>query len=119
MELNTLTAISPIDGRYRGQVQHLDDYFSEYALIRYRVLVEVEYYLFLARKKLFVLPANVRKRLQSVLENFNQDDALWIKNKEKETNHDVKAVEYFLKDRIGALGGNGAEKADDPADVRE
>jgi len=119
MELNTLTAISPIDGRYRGQVQHLDDYFSEYALIRYRVLVEVEYYLFLARKKLFVLPANVRKRLQSVLENFNQDDALWIKNKEKETNHDVKAVEYFLKDRIGALGGNGAEKADAPADVRE
>ncbi len=57
MELNTLTAISPIDGRYRAQVQHLDDYFSEYALIRYRVLVEVEYFLFLARHKLFTLPA--------------------------------------------------------------
>jgi len=106
MELNPLTAISPIDGRYRSQVQHLDDYFSEYALIRYRVLVEVEYYLFLAKKKLFVLPASVRKRLQSVLENFNQDDALWIKKKEKETNHDVKAVEYFLKDRMADPGGD-------------
>ena len=100
MELNSLTAISPLDGRYRHQVQHLDDYFSEYALIRYRVLVEVEYFLFLAKKRLFPLPAAVRKHLQSVLENFSQEDAQWIKKKEKETNHDVKAVEYFLKAKL-------------------
>jgi adenylosuccinate lyase len=100
MELNTLTAISPIDGRYRQQVQHLGDYFSEYALIRYRVTVEVEYFLFLSEKKIFPLPAATRKQLRSVLENFGQADAQWIKNKEKETNHDVKAVEYFLKAKI-------------------
>src|SRR5580693_5795837 len=100
MELNSLTAISPIDGRYRHQVQHLDDYFSEYALIRYRVLVEVEYFLFLAKHRLFTLPAAARKVLQAIPENFNQDDALWIKKKEKETNHDVKAVEYFLKAQL-------------------
>ena len=104
MELNTLTAISPIDGRYRAQVQHLDDYFSEYALIRYRVLVEVEYFQFLAKHRLFPLPAAARKRLQAVLENFSQEDALWIKKKEKETNHDVKAVEYFLKARLDESG---------------
>jgi len=106
MELNPLTAISPIDGRYRSQVQHLDEYFSEYALIRYRVLVEVEYFLFLAKKKFFVLPAGARKRLQAVTENFTQEDAQWIKDKEKETNHDVKAVEYFLKRQLG--GGKAA-----------
>ena len=100
MELNALTAISPVDGRYRHQVQHLDEYFSEYALIRYRVLVEVEYFLFLAKHKLFVLPAAARKVLQAIPENFSPEDALWIKKKEKETNHDVKAVEYFLKSRL-------------------
>jgi adenylosuccinate lyase len=104
MELNTLTAISPIDGRYRQQVQHLGDYFSEYALIRYRVLVEVEYFLFLSGKKLFPLPAAMRKQLQAVMENFGQADAQWIKNKEKETNHDVKAVEYFLKTKLETAG---------------
>jgi len=104
MELNALTAISPIDGRYRHQVQHLDDYFSEYALIRYRVLVEVEYFTFLAKKRLFPLPVNIRKILRSITEDFSLEDALWIKNKEKETNHDVKAVEYFLKYKIGAAG---------------
>ena len=108
MELNSLTAISPIDGRYRHQVQHLDDYFSEYALIRYRVLVEIEYFLFLAKKKLFLLPANVRKHLQSVLENFSQEDAQWIKKTEKITNHDVKAVEYFLKAKLEELGTDTA-----------
>src|SRR5882724_3062684 len=113
MELNSLTAISPIDGRYRHQVQHLDEYFSEYALIRYRVLVEVEYFLFLARKKFFPLPAEARKRLQSAMDNFSQEDARWIKSKEKETNHDVKAVEYFLKKKLGATEegpGAGAKK---------
>lgn len=101
MELNSLTAISPIDGRYRHQVQHLDDYFSEYALIRYRVLVEVEYFLFLNKKRFFPLEATTRRKLQAMLEKFGLEDAEWIKNKEKETNHDVKAVEYFLKDRLG------------------
>lgn len=103
MELNTLTAISPIDGRYRHQVQHLDDYFSEYALIRYRVLVEVEYFLFLAKNRIFTLPATARKHLQGVLENFSHEDAAWIKQKEKTTNHDVKAVEYFLKAKLDEL----------------
>src|ERR1700738_1546275 len=108
MELNSLTAISPIDGRYRHQVQHLDDYFSEYALIRYRVLVEVEYFLFLGKKKFFPLPAAVRKHLQSVLENFSQADAQLIKKTESITNHDVKAVEYFLKTKLDELKADTA-----------
>src|SRR5580692_8428401 len=102
MELNSLTAISPIDGRYRHQVEHLDDYFSEYALIRNRVLVEVEYFLFLSKKKFFPLDAASRRKLQTVTEQFSLQDAEWIKETEKTTNHDVKAVEYFLKDRLGA-----------------
>jgi adenylosuccinate lyase len=102
MELNSLTAISPIDGRYRHQVQHLDDYFSEYALIRYRVLVEVEYFLFLGKKKFFPLDAASRRQLQAVVDKFGLEDAGWIKTAEKTTNHDVKAVEYFLKDKLGA-----------------
>ena len=100
MELNSLTAISPVDGRYRQQIQHLDDYFSEYALIRYRVLVEVEYFLFLARKRFFSLDAPGRRRLQTAADEFSLADAEWIKNAEKTTNHDVKAVEYFLKARL-------------------
>src|SRR6201996_8075473 len=109
MELNSLTAISPIDGRYRHQVQHLDDYFSEYALIRYRVLVEVEYFLFLARKRFFALDAPGRKRLQTAIEQFGLEDAEWIKQTERTTNHDVKAVEYFLKSRLGEPGTEAAE----------
>src|SRR6185437_14458014 len=103
MELNPLTAISPIDGRYRHQLQHLDDYFSEYALMRYRVIVEVEYFLFLARKKFFPLDAAGRKRVQAIAEQFTLEDAQWIKETEKTTNHDVKAVEYFIKDRLGKV----------------
>jgi adenylosuccinate lyase len=101
MELNSLTAISPIDGRYRHQVQHLDDYFSEYALIRYRVLVEVEYFLFLGKKKFFSLNAAARRQLQTAMDQFSLEDAQWIKDAERTTNHDVKAVEYFLKNRLG------------------
>lgn len=100
MELNSLTAISPIDGRYRPQVDHLDDYFSEYALIRYRVLVEVEYFLFLGKKKFFSLDAASRRQLQIIPEQFSLPDAEWIKAAEKVTNHDVKAVEYFLKEKL-------------------
>jgi len=120
MELNPLTAISPIDGRYRNQVQHLDDYFSEYALIRYRVLVEVEYFLFLARKRFFSVDAAGRKRLQAASEGFTLEDAQWIKEQEKRTNHDVKAVEYFLKAKLAGdakveAAANGKSKAG-PAD---
>ena len=97
MELNQLTAISPIDGRYRKQLQHLDEYFSEYALIKYRVLVEVEYFMFLAEKKFFKIPAGVKTHLQNAAANFSLEDAGIIKETEKITNHDVKAVEYFLK----------------------
>jgi adenylosuccinate lyase len=100
MELNSLTAISPIDGRYRSQVHHLDEYFSEYALIKYRVLVEVEYFRFLADKKFFTLPAATRKALEEIIENFSCEDAQTIKETEKITNHDVKAVEYFLKEKL-------------------
>jgi adenylosuccinate lyase len=101
MELNALTAISPIDGRYRKQVQHLDDYFSEYALIKYRVMVEVAYLRFLADKKFFTLPAAAQKVLQDATENFSVEDAQKVKNTEKITNHDVKAVEYFVKEKLG------------------
>src|ERR1700741_4173328 len=100
MDLNQLTAISPIDGRYRKQVQHLDEYFSEFALIRYRVLVEIEYFIFLGEKKFFKLPATVKNHLQNVLANFSLEDAAIIKDTEKITNHDVKAVEYFLKTKL-------------------
>ena len=100
MELTALTAISPIDGRYRNQVQHLDKYFSEFALIRFRVHVELEYFFFLGENKFFKLPASAKKHLQQVLENFSLTDAQRIKEIEKITNHDVKAVEYFLKDEL-------------------
>jgi len=104
MELNALTAISPIDGRYRRQVQHLADYFSEYALIKYRVLVEIEYYLFLADKKFFSLSAKARKLLHEIATEFSIEDAAEIKNIEKITNHDVKAVEYFIKTKLDGIG---------------
>ena len=97
MDLNQLTAISPIDGRYRNQLQHLYEYFSEFALIKYRVLVEVEYFLFLGEKKFLKIPAAVKKHLQNAAANFSLQDADMIKETEKITNHDVKAVEYFLK----------------------
>jgi adenylosuccinate lyase len=101
VELNTLTAISPVDGRYRKQVAHLDEYFSEYALIKYRVFVEIQYFLFLAEKKIFRLPEKLRQRLSAISENFSLNDAEQIKQIEAITNHDVKAVEYFLKQELG------------------
>lgn len=100
MDLQALTAISPIDGRYRSKVQHLDEYFSEFALIKYRVLVEVEYFLFLADKKFFSAPQSLRKALREMLEQFSIEDAQKIKDTETITNHDVKAVEYFLKAKL-------------------
>ena len=97
MELSQLTAISPIDGRYRKQVQQLDEYFSEFALIKYRVIVEIDYFVFLADKKFFKLPAKAKTFLLDLKDNFSEADAKIIKEIEATTNHDVKAVEYFLK----------------------
>ncbi len=100
MQLNKLTAISPIDGRYRKQVEFLDEYFSEYALIKHRILVEVEYFFFLADKDFFELSAKSRNQLKKVSEEFSLHDAQRIKDIEAITNHDVKAVEYFLKEQL-------------------
>src|SRR5687767_2042894 len=106
MELNSLTAISPIDGRYRKQVQHIDEYFSEYALMKYRVSVEIEYLLFLEKKKFFKLSNKAGRFLQKLAEDFGPEDAQEIKQIEYTTNHDVKAVEYFLKKELEKNGGD-------------
>ncbi len=107
MELNALTAISPVDGRYRNKTVELAKYFSEFGLIKYRVQVEVEYLIALAETNLGPLknfPKSAFSDLRSIYNNFNEKDALWIKNTEKVTNHDVKAVEYFLKEKMNELG---------------
>lgn len=105
--LTELNAVSPIDGRYRSKTAPLADYFSEEALIKYRVLVEVEYFIALCELPLPQV-ANVSKDLYSELrkmyQEFSSEDALWIKNTEKTTNHDVKAVEYFIKHKFDQLG---------------
>lgn len=106
MNLSPLTAISPIDGRYRGKTESLDVYFSEFALIRYRVKVEVEYFIALCELPLPQLkgvPAEVFETLRTVYKEFSLDDAQRIKDIESVTNHDVKAVEYFLKEKFDAL----------------
>ena len=100
MELSALSALSPIDGRYRSQTANLADYFSEFGLIRYRVVVEVEYLLFLHKKKFIQLPAKTQKALRNLTQDFSMEDAAAIKAIEKTTNHDVKAVEYFLKETL-------------------
>jgi adenylosuccinate lyase len=110
MELNQLTAISAIDGRYRKQVQHLDEYFSEYALIKYRVLIEIEYLFFLSSKKFFKLSANTVKHLNAIKEEFEIVYAEEIKETEKITNHDVKAVEYFVKKQLEQSGDKEAKE---------
>src|SRR3954470_6418070 len=110
MELNNLTAISPVDGRYRKQIAHLDEYFSEYALIKYRVLVEIKYFLFLADKKFFKLNAKAKEQLKKISEDFNINDAQQIKQIESITNHDVKAVEYFLKQQLEKVGADDVKE---------
>ena len=100
MELTNLTAISPVDGRYRKQINFLEEYFSEYALMKYRVIVEVKYFFFLADKKFFTLSSKSRNALKKIAENFSIEDAQRIKDIESITNHDVKAVEYFLKEEL-------------------
>jgi adenylosuccinate lyase len=105
--LSELNAISPIDGRYRNKTQNLAPYFSEEALIKYRVLIEVEYFIALcevALPQLSGVDKAVFPALRAMYENFSTEDALWIKETEKTTNHDVKAVEYFIKDKFEALG---------------
>jgi adenylosuccinate lyase len=107
MELNALTAISPVDGRYRGKTNELAPYFSEFGLIKYRVRVEVEYLISLVESNVDPLKDFPREKFDSLRNcylNFTENDALWIKNSEKITNHDVKAVEYFLKEQMIALG---------------
>lgn len=104
MELTNLTAISPVDGRYRKHIQHLDEYFSEYALMKYRVIIEIEYLLFLERKKFFKLSSKAIKHLQKLKDDFGPEDAQEIKQIEYTTNHDVKAVEYFLKTEMENCG---------------
>ncbi len=106
MELSQLTAISPIDGRYRGKIQELGDFFSESALIRYRVLVEVEYFISLCQiplPQLAGFDTNLYEDLRKLYNEFSIEDANSIKEIEKVTNHDVKAVEYFIKEAFDRL----------------
>lgn len=108
MELDLLTAISPIDGRYRGKAEALAAYFSEFALIKYRVQVEVEYFIALCELPLPQLKGvdkKVFEALRTIYRNFSEADAQRIKDIESVTNHDVKAVEYFLKEEFDKLGG--------------
>lgn len=107
MKLTELTAISPVDGRYRSKCERLDEFFSEYALIRYRVKVEVEYFIALCELPLPALKGvdhAVFAELRKIYEDFTVEDATRIKEIESVTNHDVKAVEYFLKERFDLLG---------------
>jgi adenylosuccinate lyase len=107
MELNSLTAISPIDGRYRNATAELAAYFSEFALIKYRVLVEIEYFLALHAlpvPQLELFDGNQSEKLRDIYRNFTEADAAEIKEIEKTTNHDVKAVEYFIKKKFDELG---------------
>ncbi|MBJ10010.1 MAG: adenylosuccinate lyase [Flavobacteriales bacterium] len=106
MELSPLTAISPIDGRYRGKTQELEDFFSEAALIRYRVLVEVEYFISLCKIPLPQLAGfntNLHEDLRKLYNEFSLEDAKAVKEIENITNHDVKAVEYFIKEAFDRL----------------
>ncbi|HLO44509.1 MAG TPA: adenylosuccinate lyase [Leadbetterella sp.] len=107
MQLNSLSAISPIDGRYRRQVEDLANYFSEFGLIKYRVRIEIEYFIELCELPLPQLsdfPKNLYGELRNIYQNFSEENALEIKEIEKTTNHDVKAVEYFIKKRFENFG---------------
>lgn len=106
MNFNSLTAISPIDGRYQSKTKELQPYFSEFGLIKYRVIVEVEYFIALVESGIEPLkefPKEKYSALRELCTNFSEENANWIKNTEKITNHDVKAVEYFLKEKLVEL----------------
>ena len=107
MDLSLLTAISPVDGRYRTKTQAYAAYFSEYALIRYRVQVEIEYFIALCEiplKQLEQVPNSIFPKLRDIYKTFSEADALKVKNIESVTNHDVKAIEYFIKEKFDLLG---------------
>jgi adenylosuccinate lyase len=110
MTLSPLTAISPIDGRYHEGLTHLSGYFSESALIRYRLIVEVEYFNFLSEKGFFSIPKKIKGNLRDLISNFSEEDALAIKVLERTTNHDVKAVEYFLKQCLSEWGADSIKE---------
>ena len=113
MNLDVLTAISPVDGRYRGKTESLADYFSEYALIRYRVRVEIEYFITLCELPLPQLASfdhQLFGRLRDIYRSFTEENAGRVKDIEKITNHDVKAVEYFIKEEFDKIGGLDAYK---------
>lgn len=113
MELDILTAISPIDGRYRSKTDALAPYFSEYALVRYRVRVEIEYFITLCElplPQLASFPKNLFNELRAIYEQFSTADAQRVKEIEQVTNHDVKAVEYFIKEQFDRIGGLEAYK---------
>ncbi|MBV1887864.1 MAG: adenylosuccinate lyase [Urechidicola sp.] len=113
MTLNTLNAISPIDGRYRGKVANYAPYFSEKALIKYRVQVEIEYFISLCElplPQLVDFDKNLFPTLRKIYTDFSDTDAQKIKGIEKITNHDVKAVEYFIKEKFDQIGGLDASK---------
>ena len=108
MELDALTAVSPIDGRYRSKTEPLADYFSEYALIRYRIRVEIEYFITLCELPLPQLAGidhNLFEPLRDIYRSFSPSDAVRVKDIEKVTNHDVKAVEYYIKEQLDKMGG--------------
>ena len=120
--MDVLTAISPIDGRYRGKTESLAAYFSEYALIRYRVRVEIEYFITLCELPLPQLAAfdtSLFPRLRAIYEAFTEADAQRVKDIEKVTNHDVKAVEYFIKEEFDKISASlvAAKNGDDSASL--
>ncbi|EEI93931.1 adenylosuccinate lyase [Sphingobacterium spiritivorum ATCC 33300] len=107
MALSSLTAVSPVDGRYYNATNELSAYFSEFALIKYRVLVEIEYFIALTGSgipQLQHFDGSLNEKLRALYLDFTPEDAQWIKDKEKITNHDVKAVEYFIKDKFEQFG---------------
>ena len=113
MNLDMLTAISHIDGRYRGKTEALANYYSEFALIRYRVRVEIEYFITLCELPLPQLASfdhALFDRLRDIYRNFDENEAQRVKDIEKITNHDVKAVEYFIKEEFDKIGGLDAYK---------
>lgn len=108
MNLDVLTAISPIDGRYRNKTQALANYYSEYALIRYRIRVEIEYFITLCELPLPQLKSfdhSIFEQLRDIYRNFDEKSAQRVKDIEKVTNHDVKAVEYYIKEELDKIGG--------------
>ena len=105
MNNNTINAITPIDGRYLYKIEKLSDYFSEHALFKYRVFVEIEYFLFLCDNVLKnKITKSEREKIKKIYQNFDLKNSKNIKKIENKTNHDIKAVEYFIKEKFKKLG---------------